>query len=166
MIDPRARQQYQLDEQRREREQKKQRKSDRAYEAETEFRKGETALGIRDYETALAHFGCALQLYPDEGDHHAYYGWALHLCHPGDPSMLGEALEHVKRGLKLASHRETAYLFLGRLYKVIGRVDVAERSFTRAVQIQPECVEALRELRLINMRREKSKSFIGRILRR
>ena len=33
--------------------------------------------------------------------------------------------------------------------------DVAVKMFTRAVQIQPQCVEALRELRLINMRREK-----------
>jgi hypothetical protein len=38
--------------------------------------------------------------------------------------------------------------------------------FSRAVRIQPECVEALRELRLINMRRQKSKSLIGRLLRR
>jgi hypothetical protein len=38
--------------------------------------------------------------------------------------------------------------------------------FTRAVQVQPDCVEALRELRLINMRRQKEKGFIGRLLRR
>ncbi len=38
--------------------------------------------------------------------------------------------------------------------------------FTRAVQIQPECLEGLRELRLINMRRKKSKGLIGRLLRR
>jgi tetratricopeptide (TPR) repeat protein len=80
--------------------------------------------------------------------------------------MVGEALEHVKRGLKLASHREKPYLFLGRLYKAIGRVEMAERMFTRAVQIQPECLEGLRELRLINMRRKKSKGLIGRLLRR
>jgi hypothetical protein len=38
--------------------------------------------------------------------------------------------------------------------------------FTRAVQIEPDCVEALRELRLINMRRERSKGLIRRMLRR
>ena len=43
---------------------------------------------------------------------------------------------------------------------------VAEKMFTRAVHIQPECVEALRELRLINMRREKSKGLVRRLLRR
>jgi hypothetical protein len=40
------------------------------------------------------------------------------------------------------------------------------KMFTRALNIQPECVEALRELRLLNMRREKEKGFIARILRR
>jgi curved DNA-binding protein CbpA len=163
---PRARQQYALDEKKRQREEAKRRKGEIALEADGEFRKGEMALGVRDYETALAHFGRALQLYPDEGDHHAHYGWALHMCHPGDPAMAGEAMEHLKRGLKLASHREKPYLFLGRLLKAVGRVDQAERMFSRAVRIQPECVEALRELRLINMRRQKSKSLIGRLLRR
>ena len=166
LVDPRARTQYLLDEKKRHREAKKRKKGELALEAESEFIKGEAALTSRDYETALAHFGRALQLYPEEGNHHAYYGWALHLCHPGDPGMVGEALEHVKRGLKLASHREKPYLFLGRLYKAIGRADRAERMFTRAVQIQPECLEGLRELRLINMRRKKSKGLIGRLLRR
>ncbi len=72
----------------------------------------------------------------------------------------------MKRGVKLASHRDKPFLFMGRLYKAIGRADVAERMFTRAIQIQPECIEALRELRLINMRRERSKGFIGRLFRR
>jgi len=166
LLEPRARQQYLLDEKKREREEEAQRKSELALEAEMEFRKGEAALDVRDYETALAHFGRALQLYPNEGDHHAHYGWTLFLAHAGDPSMVGEALEHVKRGLKLASHREKPYLFLGRLYKATGRVEMAERMFTRAVNAQPDCVEALRELRLINMRREKSKGLIGRLLRR
>jgi hypothetical protein len=38
--------------------------------------------------------------------------------------------------------------------------------FARAVQIQPDCLEALRELRLINMRRDKEKGLIRRLLRR
>jgi Tfp pilus assembly protein PilF len=80
--------------------------------------------------------------------------------------MAEEALEHIKRGIKLAGHREKSYLFIGRLYKAIGHAGAAEKMFTRAVQIQPDCVEALRELRLINMRRHKSKGFIGRLLRR
>jgi hypothetical protein len=45
-------------------------------------------------------------------------------------------------------------------------VQLAEKMFTRAVQLDPDCVESLRELRLLNMRREKSKGLVRRILRR
>ena len=51
---------------------------------------------------------------------------------------------------------------VGRLYKVIGRIRPAEKMFARAVQIRPDCVDALRELRLINMRREKNRSLLSR----
>ena len=80
--------------------------------------------------------------------------------------MVQEAMEHVQRGIKLAGHREKSYLFMGRLYKAIGRPGTAEKMFARAVQIQPQSVEALRELRLISMRRGKNKGLIRRLLRR
>ena len=75
-------------------------------------------------------------------------------------------MEHVLAGRKLAPAREKPYLFLGRLYKAANRERIAEKMFTRAVQLDPDCVEALRELRLLNMRREKSRGLVRRILRR
>jgi tetratricopeptide (TPR) repeat protein len=166
LSDPKERKKYVLGRRQERQAEERRRQSEKALEAEIAFRKGEGSLRIHDYPGALAHFGRALELYPEEGDHHAHYGWTLYLCHPDQPSIVGEALEHVKRGVKLASHREKPYLFMGRLCKVVGRIDAAEKMFTRAVQIQPECVEALRELRLINLRRERSKGFIGRLFRR
>lgn len=71
----------------------------------------------------------------------------------------------MKRGLKLARDNEKIYLYLGRFYKAIGRSDTAEKMFSRAVRMRPDSVEALRELRLINLRRN-NKGLIGRILRR
>lgn len=164
--DPREKQIQAITSKKLERKEQERQKSERAFQAEVERRKGEVALSARSYEAALAHFGKALELYPEEGDHHAYYGYVLHLCHPGDAAMAAEAMEHVKRGIKLASHREKPYLFLGRLNKAVGRVDLAERMFVRAVQIEPDCLEAIRELRLIQMRREKSKGLIGRLFGR
>ena len=166
LSDPRVRQLQALASKKFERQEQEQKRTERAFNAEVERRKGEAALAARSYEAALAHFGKALELYPDEGDHHAYYGYVLHLCHPGDASMAAEAMEHVKRGIKIASHREKPYLFLGRLNKAVGLADLAEKMFVRAVQIEPKCLEAVRELRLIQMRREKSKGLIGRLFRR
>ena len=138
---------------------------ERLLEAEVEFQKGEAFLRSRSYEAALLCFGNALQRKPEEGEYHAHYGWCLFLIHQDESAMVGEAIEHVRRGLKLARDHDKPYLFLGRLHKATGNIDAAEKMFTRAVQIRPESVEALRELRLINMRRGKQ-GLIGRILRR
>ena len=120
----------------------------------------------RNYQDALYCFGKALERNDGDGEYHAHYGWCLYLCHQDDPTMIEEAIEHVRRGAKLARDRERPYLYLGRLYKVVGNIAAAEKMFTNAIQIQPQSVEALRELRLINLRREKSKGLIQRLLRR
>jgi curved DNA-binding protein CbpA len=166
LMDPRRRTEYLLNQRRNERDVARREESHRALEAETQFQQGQRFLAERAYEQALGSFGQALELYPAAGEYHAHYGWALHMCHPDEPAIAAEAIEHVRRGIKLAAHRETSYLFLGRLCKATGRIAAAEKLFTRAVQIQPGCVEALRELRLIDMRRHKSKGLIGRLLRR
>jgi CheY-like chemotaxis protein/tetratricopeptide (TPR) repeat protein len=164
--DPRRRQEYLLARRRAGREAAEQDEGRRAVEAELCFQKGQVALRQRAYELALRCFREASDLHPDEGEYHAHLGWALHCCHPEDRKRAEEAIGHIKHGMKLARDREKPYLFMGRVCQAIGRSDVAVKMFTRAVQIQPECVEALRELRLINMRREKERGLIARLLRR
>jgi CheY-like chemotaxis protein/DnaJ-domain-containing protein 1 len=166
LADPRRRAEYRLDRKKADRKAAEREQGLRAVEAERRYQDGEAALRARSYELALRCFGKALELNPDEGEYVAQYGWALHLCHPDDAQIAEEAIEHIKRGIKLAADREKPYLLMGRLCKATGRTQAAEKMFTRAVQLQPDCVEALRELRLINMRREKNKGFIGRLLRR
>jgi CheY-like chemotaxis protein len=166
LADPRRRSEYVLNQRKDERDAERLKQSERALEAEGHFQEGQRLLAQRAYERALEAFGSALQLYPDAGEYHSHYGWTLHLCHPDEPDIASEAIEHVRRGIKLAGQRETSYLFMGRLCKVVGRVELAEKMFARAVQLEPGCVEALRELRLINLRRYKSKGLIGRLLRR
>jgi tetratricopeptide (TPR) repeat protein len=120
----------------------------------------------RDYEGALQCFGRAIESYPSEGEYRSHYGWCLHLCHPDNEVMLEEALEHCREGVKLAKDREKPYLLLGRLYKAMGKTVTAKKMFMRAVQIKPQCVEAMRELRIMNMRREKEKGVLKRLFRR
>ncbi len=138
----------------------------RAVRAELEFQKGEAALRARRPEAALQHFQRAVDTYPDEGEYHAALGYALHLTKPLDPTTLKKAYAYIQKGRKLAPDRAKPYLYLGRLALVEERAEVAEKMFGRAVQLDPDCLDALRELRLINMRREKSKTIVQRILRR
>ncbi len=137
-----------------------------ALAAETAFQRGEAAMRNRDYEGALLFFGRSIEQFPEEGEYHAHYGWCLHLCHPDNVVIVQEAIEHVQRGVKLAREREKPYLFLGRLYKVVGKTAAAEKMFTRAVQIRPDCIEAMRELRLMNLRRGRGTGLVRRLLRR
>ncbi len=80
--------------------------------------------------------------------------------------MEDRALAQIRKGRKLAPEREKPYLFLGRLHRQAGRTDNAEKCFMRALQLKPDCVEAMREIRLIQMRRQKAKGLLGRLLRR
>ncbi len=138
----------------------------RAVRAEGEFQKGEAALRGRRADLALTHFQNAVEAYPEEGEYHAALGYALHFTAPSNPVTLKKAYAHIQKGRKLAPDRAKPYLYLGRLSLVEGRAEVAEKLFARAVQLDPDCLDALRELRLINMRREKSKTIVQRILRR
>ncbi len=138
----------------------------RALDAETEFQRGEARMAARDYEGALVCFGRAVERFPSEGEYRSHYGWCLYLCHPNDEVMLTEALEHCREGVRLAKDREKPYLLLGRLYKVMGKTVAARKMFTRAVEIRPQCVEAMRELRIMNMRRDKDKGVLKRFFKR
>ena len=117
-------------------------------------------------ETALPHFEKAAEIYPEEGEYLAYFGWTWYLADPEVPQRLERSLAVVERGRRLAHDREKPYLFLGRLLKAQGRTELAEKMFMRAVQLDPDSLEALRELRLIDMRRARSKGFVRKILRR
>ena len=130
------------------------------------FGSGAARYGTGDYEGALQCFGRAIESYPSEGEYRSHYGWCLHLCHPDNEVMLEEALEHCREGVKLAKDREKPYLLLGRLYKAMGKTVTAKKMFMRAVQIKPQCVEAMRELRIMNMRRDKEKGVLKRLFRR
>ena len=44
---------------------------------------------------------------------------------------------------------DKSYLFLGYIHKATGRADKAEKQFEKAIQCNPDCTEALRELRLL-----------------
>ncbi len=138
----------------------------RALAAEQQFQQGEAKLRRREFAEAAKCFESAAKLYPEEGEYLAHYGYALHLSTPDDPERLLTALRAVKRGVKLAPERDVPLLLLGKLYLAAGKIDRAERALAKAVEIRPQSVDALRELRLIHMRREKEKGVLGRLFRR
>ncbi|MBM4384373.1 MAG: response regulator [Deltaproteobacteria bacterium] len=140
--------------------------SERAVYAESEFTRGEGLLRAKRPSEALQAFRNAVESYPDECDYHVYLGWAHYMTAPEAEGRVDQAIAMVMRGRKIAPDRRTPYLFLARLSQAAGRIDHAEKMYARAIQIDPGCVEAMRELRLVRMRQDKSKGIVGKILRR
>jgi len=133
--------------------------------AEGLFQKGEIALRKREYEKARGMFDEAVKLCPDEGEFHAFLGWAMFQSDPKNEEAVRTSRDQLNQAISLNSKVDKAYLFLGYIYKAMNYREMAEHEFEKAIQCNPDCTEALRELRLINMRR-KSKKKSGGILRR
>jgi tetratricopeptide (TPR) repeat protein len=165
LCDPQQREAYRADPLRDARNTRAAAEGQRALEAEMAFQKGEARLRAYDWAGALAHFERAVELYPGEGEYLAYCGWSYYLAHGHDEEVLRKAFLMVKKGAKLAPDRDKPYLFLGRLCQAGGRLELAEKMFTRAVERRSDCTEALRELRLLAMRKPKQ-SLVTRLLRR
>jgi curved DNA-binding protein CbpA len=123
--------------------------------AEGLFQKGEMELHKRDYDQAQGYFGQAVQLCPDEGEFHAFLGWAMFQADPKSSDNVRRSRDEINQAIALNPKVDKAYLFLGYIYKAMGYREMAEHEFEKAIQCNPDCTEALRELRLINMRRKR-----------
>lgn len=114
--------------------------------AEGKFQRGEELMRNRQYAEAFKLFREAITLYPEEGEFHAWEGWALFQA---DPNRSEDALRSIEQAITLNPKLDKSYLFLGYIHKATGRPDRAERQFEKAIQANPDCTEALRELRLL-----------------
>jgi DNA-binding response OmpR family regulator/curved DNA-binding protein CbpA len=118
--------------------------------AEGKFQRGEELMRQRSYTEALRLFDEAIGLYADEGEFHAWRGWALF---QSNPARTEESMVAIEQAIRLNPKQDKSYLFLGYILKAAGRPDKAEKQFEKAIQCNPDCTEALRELRLLGKRR-------------
>ncbi len=117
--------------------------------AEGKFQRGEELMRQREYGAAWRHFADAIALYGEEGEFHAWLGWARFQMDPKDEGIVEESVKNIEKAISLNPRLDKAYLFLGYIHKACGRPDKAEKQFEKAIQCNPDCTEALRELRLL-----------------
>jgi tetratricopeptide (TPR) repeat protein len=127
-------------------------------EAATEFQKAEILLKRND--TAQAHELArkALALDPDQADYLAMVTW----LDSQKPEWIGreKTLEKVAvldKCIKLNANSERAYFWRGMLYKRIDETSKAIKDFKKAAELNPRNLDALREVRLHNIRGGQSK---------
>ena len=125
-------------------------------EAETAFQEGRMLLKVRRYGAAVKPLKKAIELSPEEPEYLTLYAWALFKSAPEKPEIQQQAMEVLLASRELNPSLDSTHLYLGHVYQVQGKERQAEKSFEMAVQANPECTDALRELRLINLRREQT----------
>jgi curved DNA-binding protein CbpA len=118
-------------------------------------RRGEALLRKRDFHGAEEAFAQADATEPNAA-HRAAQAWALYLD-PTRKSELARAKQMMTEAIKADPQCDRAHYQLGVIARVEGDLDRAERFFREALNANPRHLEANQEIRLIEMRKAKSK---------
>ena len=130
-------------------------------EAETCYQEGRALLKVRRFGAAAKALQRAIELSPEESEYMTYFAWALFKSAPENREIQQQAMEVLLASREINPSFDLTHLYLGQVYQAQDKERQAEKSFEMAVQANPDCTEALRELRLINLRREQEPQSKG-----
>jgi DNA-binding response OmpR family regulator len=121
----------------------------RMLEAESAFRRGEQLLASGEVPAAYAAFEEAVQLQPDEGEFLAMLGWTVFRRAPTDAEAGADALAMLTQAVEKSPALDRAHLYKGHVHKALGQAAEAQAEYEKAVECNPGCTEALRELSIL-----------------
>ena len=128
-------------------------------QAEIAFNQGNLFLKNNNPARARAHFEDAIKGNNAMPEYKVYLGWAMFL---EDPGKFAECAKMIHDAIKASPNMDKAYYFLGCIFKAKGELAQAENAFKKAVGLNANNIEAQRELRLFQMRREKTEQESGK----
>lgn len=119
----------------------------RRLESEKCLQEGMKFVRSRDFARAQEMFEKAIQLRPQEPEYYGYLGWTIYM-NPALEEKERRALAEskVRLALQMNPRLDSAHVFLGKMFKDEGRLEDAVAEFRQAVECNPNCREALREL--------------------
>lgn len=123
--------------------------------AEDLFSRGQKAIDGGHAAQAEPLLREAVELNPGEAEFWIYWGYSLY-CAQG-ATAVEDARGHIRRGMDLNDKLPRAHEFLGRIARVQGERGEAARHLRAALDMDSKNIHALRELRLIEMRRSGEK---------
>ncbi len=123
-------------------------KVQRILEAESHFKKGEGFLLECNYKAAASQFEKAISLYKEEGEFYAYLGWSIFQSDTESERNIKKSKDLLNKSIKLSPKVDKSYLFLGFIYKSESQPELAEKNFEKVLQCNPDCQEALQELKI------------------
>ncbi|NLH47790.1 MAG: DUF4388 domain-containing protein [Myxococcales bacterium] len=126
--------------------------------AERAFNQGVLSLRRGRFAEAETHFREACDLFPEEGEYHAFYGWA---CFNNSERPEGErsnqARESIERSIKINPKGDKGYFFLGKILLGFGNKEKARQMFALAFRYNKNNEEAKGELRKLQVDRERER---------
>ncbi|MBW2701007.1 MAG: DnaJ domain-containing protein [Deltaproteobacteria bacterium] len=129
--------------------------------AEKLFRLGKAALNKGDTQNAVKQLTDAVRLFPEEGEYLAELGLATLRDKPKDHAAQEQARDHLNTAVTLSPRLDIPHLYLGYVYQAMGQAMMAFDEFQKAIECNPYCTEAMREIRLSRMRSKAKKKGRG-----
>ena len=124
----------------------------RIVQAAMEFRKVEVMMRRREWDDALALTEEVLAMNEDEPDYHATRAWILFQKSGGDETTRFEVERELDRALALNDAHDRAHYYKGMVLKKAGKRAQALEHFRKAAEANPKNIEAVREVRIGEMR--------------
>lgn len=137
--------------------------------AEQSFRRGEMAGRRERWEEAQSHFQRAVELNPDESEHHALLAWATWCASENKQAVLSDVKQMLKRAITLSPRNSAAFFYRGRVASASGDLEHALDCFRKVIELIPSHQEANLQVRLLETRlnrRDDKKSILDRLKRR
>ena len=122
--------------------------------AEEDFQRAVVLIKNHKLAEGLAMVEACLKLNEKEGEFYAWRGYARFLLATDKKAQLPAALADVQRALRLSPRCTPAHLLEGQMAKLVDDVEASKRAYKRALDLDPNNVEAQRELRLFEQRKK------------
>lgn len=120
------------------------------------FRRGEAALRRGRITEAVTELARAVELSPQEGEHHAALAWATWLAAEDKAAARPAAIRGLERALDLSPRSATAHFYRGQIAKDSGNNERALASFRRVLELSPHHADAKLEVRLLEGRQRRN----------
>ncbi|RKH18722.1 molecular chaperone DnaJ [Corallococcus sp. CA041A] len=122
-------------------------------QAEELFQKACILVKARKYPEAVKMLNEAISLNAEEPEFFAWRGYARFLVAPDKKAAQPEAFREIQAALKRNERCAPAHYFLGVIAKLCGDAAGALKHFKRTVELQPDHIDAMREVRMASQKK-------------
>ena len=120
--------------------------------AEEDFQRAVILIKGNKVRDGLAMIESCIRLNDKEGEFYAWRGYARFLLAQDKKAAFMPAMNDVQKCLKMVARCPPAYLIEANMAKLLGDDETAKKAFKKVLELEPNNIEATRELRLYQQR--------------